>query len=151
MVSHLDRLNSTMIARSTFRSISSVDHLHHPPLFFLTCCRNEPPWDALCDASVSSSSLSCRPLLTMIQSSPPCLPCSDLSIIEPWLHLDQYTPKLIDFYLKTNLNFLLIFFILMPLPNSIDLTSSSSRALEFWRNTISSDTICCNWIDILWY
>ena len=59
----------------------------------------------------------------------------------------QYTPKVIDLYLRTNLNFLVVFFILMPPPNSIDLTSSSSRALEFWTNTISSDIICCerNW------
>ena len=77
---------------------------------------------------------------------------SDLSIIEPWRLLDQYTPKVIDFYLRTNLNFLVVFFVLMPLPNSIDSISSAlSRALEFWMNTISSDTNSWNWIDMLWY
>jgi len=34
-VQYLDHLNLTTIAWSTFRSISSIDHLHHPPLFFL--------------------------------------------------------------------------------------------------------------------
>jgi len=128
-----DCMNPTTIARSAFQSISSNDHLHHPPLYFpLTCCRSEPPWDALCDASVSSSSPSCHSPLAMIQLSPSRLPCSDLNIIELWwLHLNQYTTKVIDFYLRTNLNFLIIFFILMPPSNSIDLTSSSSsRALE---------------------
>ena len=122
-------------------------------VFPLTYCRSETSWDALWDASMSSSSSSyCLPL-AMIRSSPTRLPCSDLSINKPWrLHLDQYTLKVIDLYLRINLNFVVIFFILMPPPNSIDLTSStSSRALESWTNTISSDTICCNEIDMLWY
>ena len=94
---------------------------------------------------MSSSSSSYRPPLVMIRSSPPRLPCSDLSIIEPWrLYLDQYTIKITDLYLRTNLNFIVVFFVLMPPPNSIDSTSSaSSRALKFWTNTISSDTNCC--------
>ena len=153
-VRHLDRLNPTTISWSTFWSISSVDHLRHPPLFFsLTGCRSKPPWDTLYDASVSSSSSYCRPPLAMIRSSPPRLPRSDLGVINPWrLHLDQYTLKIIDLYLRTNLNFLVVFFILMPPPNSIELTSSSSyRALESWTNTTSSDNICCDEIDILWY
>ena len=58
--------------------------------------------------------------------------------------LVQYIPKVIDFFLRINLNFLFVFFILMPPSNSIDSTSSfSSRALESWTNTISSDTNCC--------
>jgi len=121
-------------------------------IFPLTCYHSEPPWDALCDAFMSSSSLSCRPSLAMIRSSSLHLTCSDLSIIEPWwLHLNQYTSKVIDLYIRTNLNFLVVFFILMPPPNSIDLTSysSSSRALESWTNTISFDTICCDEIDML--
>ena len=70
---------------------------------------NESPWDALCGDSVRSSSSHCRPPLVMIQLSPlcSCLPRSNLSIIEPWrLHLDQYTLKVIDIYLISNLNFL---------------------------------------------
>ena len=78
---------------------------------------------------------------------------ANLSIIEPWrLHLDQYTLKVIGLYLRTYLNFLVVFFILMPSSNSIDSTfSASSRALKAWTNTFRSDTICCNEIDMLWY
>ena len=82
-VRYLDHLSPTTIAWSTFRSISSVDHPHHLLLFFpLTCCHNEPPWDALCDASVSSSSSSCCPPLAVIWSSPPHLPCSDMNTVD---------------------------------------------------------------------
>ena len=85
-----------------------------------------PIWDVLCDASVSSSSSPYHPSLAMIRSSPPRLPCSNLSIIDPWgLHLDQYTPKVINLYLRTIWTFFAVFFALMPLPNSIDLTSPS--------------------------
>jgi len=114
-------------------------------VFPLTWHRNEPPWDALYDTSVSSSSSSCCSPLAMIWSSPPRPSCSDLSIIDPWiLHLDQYTSKVIDHYLRINLNFLVVFFILMPPPNFIDSTfSSSSRAHESWTNTFSSDTNYC--------
>ena len=108
-------------------------------VFLLTCCRSEPLWDALCDASVNSSSPSyCSPLV-MIRSSPPRLACLDLNIIKSWwLHLDQYIPKVYDLYLRTNLNFLIVFFILIPPRNSIDLTSSSSsRALKFWQTPSS--------------
>ena len=66
-VRHLDSLNSTTIAWSIFRFISSIDRLHHPSLFFLlTCCRSKPSWDALSDVSVSSSSSSCHSTLAMI-------------------------------------------------------------------------------------
>ena len=84
-------------------------------------------------------------LLSAIGDDPaPRLPCLDLSIIESWrLHLDQYSPNAIDLYLRINLNFLVVFFILMPPPNSIDSTSSaSSRTLESWTNPIS-ETNCC--------
>ena len=89
----------------------------------------------------------------MIQSLPSHLPCSDLSIIEPWrLHLDQYTSKVIDIYLRTNLNFLI--FILMPPSNStwhllLHLEHSSlertTSALILFVVTklIYSDTNCC--------
>ena len=76
-------------------------------VFPLTCCRSEPPLDAFRDASVSSSSSSYRPPLAMIRSSLPRLPCSDLSIIEPWwLHLDIFQ-KSSSFTLKQICTFLL--------------------------------------------
>ena len=98
-VRYFYRLSPTTIAWSIFRSISSIDRLHHPPLFFL--------WLA---ASASLHGMPCamppwahRALLVIRLR----LLCSYLSIIEFWwLHLDQYTLKVIDFYLRTNLNFL---------------------------------------------
>jgi len=117
------------------------------PIFFLDLLPQWPFMGCLVWCLHELIELSCRFPLTMIRSSPLRLPCSDLSVIEPWwLHLDQYTLKVIYLYLKTNINFLVVFFIFMPPPNSIDSTaSSSSGALESWTNTISSDTICCNW------
>jgi len=143
-------LNSTTIAWSTFRSISSIDHLHHPPLFFLwlavamrlhgmPCVM--PPWAYRARLVIHHWWWSDHHLRTTMFR---------LSIIEPWrLHLEQYTLKVIDLYLRTNINFLIVFFILMPPPNSLEI--SSSRAFESWTNTINSDPICCDEIDILWY
>jgi len=60
----------------------------------------------LVGASVRLSTLPYRPLLVMVRSSPPRLSHSDMYIIEPWwLHLVQHTPKVIDLYLRTNINF----------------------------------------------
>ena len=97
-----------------------------PFAVFPLTCRSEPPWDGLCDASMSSSSSSCRPSLAMIRSSP--------------------------LRLRTNLNFLVVFFFLMrrrtPSTRHLLLHLEYS-SLE--RTPSALIPIIINKIDILWY